>query len=95
MVNNRAVTIYLWHNVAITLAVWLFDPLKLWRIPTQGLESAVDFSIALAALAVAVLALGWVEDVAARRSPRVSPFVRRPELQRSPDPAHAPAPVSV
>ena len=95
MVNNRAVTIYLWHNVAITLAVWLFDPLKLWRIPTQGLEEVADFSIALAALAVAVLALGWVEDLAARRPPRISPFVRRHGLQQSPAPSHAPAPVSV
>jgi peptidoglycan/LPS O-acetylase OafA/YrhL len=77
MVNNRAVTIYLWHNVAITIAVWLFDPLKLWRIPTQGLEDAVDFTIALAGIVVAVLALGWVEDLAAKRRPRVSPFVRR------------------
>jgi peptidoglycan/LPS O-acetylase OafA/YrhL len=94
MVNNRAVTIYLWHNVAITLAVWLFDPLKLWRIPTQGLESTVDFSIALVALAVAVLALGWVEDLAARRPPRISPFIKRRELQQSPAPAHAPAPVA-
>ncbi|MFI7546632.1 acyltransferase [Actinoplanes sp. NPDC049599] len=94
MVNNRAVTIYLWHNVAITLAVWLFDPLKLWRIPTQGLESAVDFTIALAALAVAVLALGWVEDLAARRPARLSPFVRRHRLQQTPAPAHAPAPAA-
>jgi peptidoglycan/LPS O-acetylase OafA/YrhL len=90
MVNNRAVTIYLWHNVAITVAVWLFDPLKLWRIPTQGLESAVDFSIALAVLAAAVLVLGWVEDVAARRPPRFSPFVQR-RLPRQP-PVAVPAP---
>jgi hypothetical protein len=95
MVNNRAVTIYLWHNVAITIAVWLFDPLKLWRIPTQGLEDAADFSLALAALAVIVLTLGWVEDVAARRPPRISPFVKRRKLQQSPVPAHAPAPVAV
>jgi peptidoglycan/LPS O-acetylase OafA/YrhL len=76
MVNNRAVTIYLWHNVAITLAVALFDPLKLWRIPGQGWEDVADFGLALAMLAVAVLALGWVEDLAARRPPRLSPFVR-------------------
>jgi len=94
MVNNRAVTIYLWHNVAITLAVWLFDPLKLWRIPTQGLEDAVDFSLALAALAVAVLALGWVEDLAARRPPRISPFVRRRGLRQAPAVAPATAPVA-
>ena len=75
MVNNRAVTIYLWHNVAITAAVALFDPLRLWRIPTQGLEYLADFTIAMALLALAVLALGWVEDVAARRRPRISPAV--------------------
>jgi peptidoglycan/LPS O-acetylase OafA/YrhL len=77
MVNNRAVTIYLWHNVAITLAVAAFDPLKLWRIPSPGLADAADFGIAFALLIMAVLALGWVEDLAARRRPRLSPFVRR------------------
>lgn len=95
MVNNRAVTIYLWHNVAITIAVLLFDPLKLWRIPTQGLESAVDFSIALTLLAVAVLLLGWVEDVAARRPPRLSPFVQRRPLQQYRGSVPAPAPTAV
>ena len=82
MVNHRAVTIYLWHNVAITIAVLLFDPLKLWLIPTQGLEEVVDFGIALAVLAVAVLGLGWVEDIAARRKPRLSPFPRRKKIIR-------------
>jgi hypothetical protein len=81
MVSNRAVTICLWHNVAITIAVALFNPLQLWRIPTQGLEYLTDFTIALVLLAVAVLALGWVEDLAARRKPRISPFVRRPPLE--------------
>ncbi|MFC7533253.1 acyltransferase [Actinoplanes sp. GCM10030250] len=80
MVNNRAVTVYLWHNVAITIAVVLFDPLQLWRIPTQGLQYLADFTIAMVLLAAAVLTLGWVEDVAARRRPRVSPFVKRPRL---------------
>lgn len=78
LVNNRAVTIYLWHNVAITVAVALFDPLKLWRIPQQWLEDVADLSLALAMLALTVLALGWVEDVAARRASRISPFPRRP-----------------
>ncbi|MEV6492048.1 acyltransferase [Actinoplanes sp. NPDC051633] len=76
MVNNRAVTIYLWHNVAITIAVVLFDPLKLWEIPTQVLEDVVDFALAMSLLVVAVLSLGWVEDIAARRKPRMSPFPR-------------------
>jgi peptidoglycan/LPS O-acetylase OafA/YrhL len=84
MLNNRAVTIYLWHNVAITLAVALFDPLKLWRIPGQFWEDAVDFGLALAMLTVAVLALGWVEDLAARRRPRLSPFVSAPPAVSAP-----------
>jgi len=95
MVNNRAVTIYLWHNVAITIAVYLFGPLKLWRIPHQALEDAVDFSIALFLILVAVLALGWVEDLAARRRPRISPFVKRRRPQRSAAPVPAPAPAAV
>jgi hypothetical protein len=95
MVNNRAVTIYLWHNVAITIAVDLFDPLKLWRIPHQALEDAVDFSIALSLILIAVLALGWVEDLAARRRPRISPFVKRRRPQHSAVAVPAPAPMVV
>ncbi len=96
MVNNRAVTIYLWHNVAITVAVLLFDPLKLWEIPTLALEEAADFTIALLALAVAVLSLGWVEDIAARRKPRMSPFPRKKKIIRvvGPAPVGAPVPAS-
>ncbi|GAB1642060.1 acyltransferase family protein [Krasilnikovia sp. MM14-A1259] len=94
MVNNRAVTIYLWHNVAITIAVALFDPLKLWEIPTQGLEYAADFSIALVLLAVAVLSLGWVEDLAARRRPRITPFVKRKRRPQPETPAAAPEPIA-
>jgi hypothetical protein len=77
MVNNRAVTVYLWHNVAITIAVALIVPLKLWEIPTQFLSDLTVFAVAMTILSVAVLALGWVEDVAARRPPRVSPFAPR------------------
>jgi hypothetical protein len=57
--------------------VALFDVWQLWRIPTQVLEDTVDFGIALGLTSAAVLALGWVEDLAARRKPRVSPFVKR------------------
>ena len=95
MINNRAVTIYLWHNVAITIAIYLADPLNIWSLPNQGEQDAADFSLAIAVLAVAVLALGWVEDLAARRTPRISPFVKRRRLQQPAEPAHAPAPVRV
>ena len=92
MVNNRAVTIYLWHNVAITIAVVLFDPLQLWQIPTQFAEDMVDFSIAVALIAAAVLSFGWVEDIAARRKPRLSPFPRKKKVRVQ---APAPEPVPV
>jgi peptidoglycan/LPS O-acetylase OafA/YrhL len=91
MVNNRAVTIYLWHNVAITLAVALFGPLRLWEIPGQFWQDAADFGLAMAMLAVAVLAAGWVEDLAARRRPRLSPFVRSTPAVRAPAVALSPS----
>ncbi|GID94201.1 acyltransferase [Amorphoplanes digitatis] len=94
MVNNRAVTIYLWHNVAITVAIALYDPLELWKLPTQGFQTAVDFSIAIALIGVAVLVLGWVEDLAARRRPRLSPFVRRREPARPAVAAPEPVPAA-
>ena len=95
MINNRAVSIYLWHNVAITVAVELFDPLRLWEIPTQFLEDLVDFSLALALLTGAVLAVGWVEDIAARRKPRMSPFPRKKRITAPvAPPARTPEPVA-
>jgi peptidoglycan/LPS O-acetylase OafA/YrhL len=93
LVNNRAVTIYLWHNIAITAAVDLFDPLRLWRIPHQWLEDLTDFSLAIALLAVAVLALGWVEDVAARRPARISPLAKK-HVPRHVGVAKVPEPVA-
>jgi hypothetical protein len=44
----------------------------------------VDFAIALAFLAVAVLGFGWVEDIAARRKPRMSPFPRKKRQRPEP-----------
>ncbi|WP_307831008.1 acyltransferase family protein [Nucisporomicrobium flavum] len=72
--NNRAVTIYLWHNVVITAAIIVGDQLKLWDWH-QGLLIYLAFSgIALSMLLFAVLAVGWVEDLAARRTPRLRPW---------------------
>jgi peptidoglycan/LPS O-acetylase OafA/YrhL len=82
LVNNRAVTIYLWHNLAITIAVALDDPLRLWRLHPVLIEDLAGFTLAMAMLAVAVLALGWVEDVAARRKARLSPWPAKPVPRR-------------
>jgi peptidoglycan/LPS O-acetylase OafA/YrhL len=60
VVNSRAVTIYLWHNVAIFLAA----PVLVWAS-----EYSVPEHLALGVVltVVAVLAFGWAEDLAARR----------------------------
>lgn len=75
-VNSRAMTIYLWGNVAIAVAHRLLGLFP----PTAGLVvTGGGFGILLLSLAVwpvlfvIVLGVGWVEDVAARRRPRLLP----------------------
>jgi peptidoglycan/LPS O-acetylase OafA/YrhL len=71
LLNARAVTVYLWHNIAIA-AVWpiltivALDDLGGWDGP-------VDLVAALLLTGVALLAFGWAEDLAARRPPRLWP----------------------
>jgi peptidoglycan/LPS O-acetylase OafA/YrhL len=70
--NARAVTIYLWHNLAIT-AVWPLLSLIALDDIGHHLDDPVDLLTAFALTLVAVLAFGWVEDLAARRRPRFWP----------------------
>lgn len=67
VLNARALTIYLWHLPCVPLAHWLtnFD-----SATGPWLWSSV---IAVAGTAVAVVAVGWVEDIAARR-PLTAPW---------------------
>ncbi|MEU9581200.1 acyltransferase family protein [Streptomyces chilikensis] len=79
--NNRAVTIYLWHNLMIAATTPLID--LAYRLPfMQGdrAAAALDstsnlwmFALVWPLLALVVLAVGWVEDVAAKRRPRLWP----------------------
>ncbi|MGW7203833.1 acyltransferase family protein [Streptomyces sp. NPDC054837] len=74
--NARAVTIYLWHEIALILAVPLID--QFWNVPAfekyLPLESQwFMFGIGWVLIAVFVLACGWVEDVAARKRPKLLP----------------------
>jgi hypothetical protein len=71
-------TIYLWANVAIFAAGVLISSGRMPRIVTSndvtaGLSRLV---LALVVIALAVLAVGWVEDVAAHRTPRLNPWPR-------------------
>ena len=71
LLNARAVTVYLWHNIAIA-AVW--PVLAVLALDDLGaVEGPVVLVASLLLTGVAVLAFGWVEDVAARRRPRLWP----------------------
>ncbi|MCT7354030.1 acyltransferase [Streptomyces sp. 15-116A] len=77
--NARAVTIYLWHQPALILAVPLID--RFWEVPAFEAYLPLEsqwflFGVTWILLAVFVLACGWVEDVAARRTPRLLPWDR-------------------
>ncbi|MCX4236023.1 acyltransferase family protein [Streptomyces ortus] len=74
--NARAVTIYLWHELALILAVPLID--QFWKVPAfetyLPLESQwFMFGVGWLLIGVFVLLCGWVEDVAARARPRLLP----------------------
>ncbi|MER5179736.1 acyltransferase [Streptomyces sp. NPDC002896] len=74
--NSRAVTLYLWHEVALILAVPLID--QFWNVPAfekyLPLESQwFMFGIGWVLIGVAIVLFGWVEDVAAKRRPRLLP----------------------
>jgi hypothetical protein len=74
--NARAVTIYLWHEIALVLAVPLID--RFWDVPAFETYLPLDsqwfmFGIGWILIAAFVLLCGWVEDVAARRKPRLLP----------------------
>jgi peptidoglycan-N-acetylglucosamine deacetylase len=74
--NARAVTVYLWHEVALVTSVVVID--AMWDVPlfeaVLPLDSAwFSYSVAWPLIAVAILAVGWVEDLAARRRARLWP----------------------
>jgi peptidoglycan/LPS O-acetylase OafA/YrhL len=81
LANNRAVTIYLWHNLLITLTVPLLD--QAYNLPflrgdtaTAALDATSTlwmFVLVWPLIGVAILAFGWIEDLAARRRPRLWP----------------------
>ena len=71
-VNARAVTIYLWHNIALSASEPLADRLDVWRFGDKP-GYALYAAIGVALIVIAVLAFGWIEDLAARRRPRLLP----------------------
>jgi len=77
--NARAVTIYLWNNIAIFLATPLMDSVPaLARLDNGGVPGRiVQYLLSWVCIGGAIVLLGWIEDVAAQRSVRVNPWPRR------------------
>ena len=73
-VNSRAVTIYLWHNPMITVGGALLAVVTIGHIGRWGEPLVFLFDVVLTFLAT--LAVGWVEDIAARRRPALFPVPR-------------------
>ncbi|MGW3662918.1 acyltransferase family protein [Streptomyces sp. NPDC005141] len=79
--NNRAVTIYLWHNMLIMATVPILD--QLYNLPFMQDDRAVAaldttymvwmFVLVWPLIGLTILGLGWIEDIAAKRSPRLWP----------------------
>ena len=87
MISSRAVTIYLWHNLAIFLAVPLLDATPLASVDGWQ-RSAAEYGTAWVLTIVATFLFGWVEDIAARRPPRINPWPRtEPVTDSIPRPA--------
>ncbi|MYV37796.1 acyltransferase family protein [Streptomyces sp. SID1328] len=78
LLNSRAVTIYLWHNLCILVASTLWD--QLWRYDVLDekcpwlLESPWPvLALTWVLVCGCVVTFGWAEDLAAKRKPQLWP----------------------
>jgi peptidoglycan/LPS O-acetylase OafA/YrhL len=78
-INHRAMTVYLWHQAAIVLVGAAAAGFGVALLGPTG--ALIELGSVFALLAIAVLGLGWVEDLAARRRPVLvpTPRIRIPE----------------
>ncbi|MFD7880667.1 acyltransferase, partial [Streptomyces sp. NPDC059766] len=85
--NNRAVTIYLWHNLLILATVPIIDlaynlPFMEGKQASSILDSTYNlwmFVLVWPLIGLMILATGWIEDIAAKRKPRLWPNGRKPK----------------
>ncbi|MER7568423.1 acyltransferase [Streptomyces sp. NPDC048523] len=93
--NNRAITIYLWHNLLIMATVPIID--LAYRLPFMQSDRAVEaldatdmlwmFFLVWPLIGLAILAFGWIEDLAAKRRPRLWPNGVKRERAKQTTPA--------
>jgi peptidoglycan/LPS O-acetylase OafA/YrhL/quercetin dioxygenase-like cupin family protein len=91
LINNRAITIYLWHNLLLVITVVVINRLYEVDAIATGIPWILDsewsqFIAVWLLLAIMFLTIGWVEDIAAGRSPQLWPTgssQRPPAIARS------------
>lgn len=78
LLNSRAVTIYLWHNICILVAatqvdrLWNYD--VMWQNASWLLESPWPaLAVTWVLIGACVVSFGWAEDLAAKRRPQLWP----------------------
>lgn len=89
LLNARAVTVYLWHEVALFASVPLID--LMWDVPFFEAHLPLDatwfqFLTVWPLIGAAVVLVGWTEDLAARRRPRLWPHGRQETRAAGPRP---------
>jgi CubicO group peptidase (beta-lactamase class C family) len=77
--SQRSLTVYLWHTTAIVAALWFVN--RSARLPT-GAWTVSYLVLIVAGVALLAVAFGWVEDLAARRTPRFWPVTPPREAER-------------
>ncbi|MFD2767858.1 acyltransferase family protein [Micromonospora eburnea] len=94
VLNRRALTVYLWHMSFVVALTPLFG-LVGWA-PRDSFNLVIRVALVFALVGVVTLLFGWVEDVAARRTPEAIPGrSRRAPAQRAATAPVSPAPVGV
>ncbi len=85
LLNNRALSIYLWHNTMIAIAPNIDDFLfNKTGTKHSFLETTWFMVIVVFITTFTIICLvGWVEDLAARRKPRIAPW---PKKKKDPPP---------
>lgn len=78
LINNRAVTVYLWHTLLLMVAMMIIDRLYNNDRIAEAIPWLLDSEWTLFAgvwllLAIVFLTIGWAEDVAAKRTPELWP----------------------
>ncbi|BCL30238.1 membrane protein [Streptomyces aurantiacus] len=78
--NSRAMTIYLWHNLLIMATVPILDQLYELPFMDDQLVGLLDttymlwmFVLVWPLIGLAIISVGWIEDLAAKRSPQLWP----------------------